>query len=355
MCFDYKEFVIFYNELKVYLASMYHVRSSLFEESFEKFLLDRFKLDAELLEIIVRNVNAFSSNQKLDCCINFIIKFIILSENAKCTNCTKQIDNLRSINQMNQLTKEANYELESRLQHDFNAIKQTEYESNNKLSGTSNSINFSLNKIIQISEQDYSSIISRCTYQNCLPCANMVYYFNHVNPCDKIQTNFHLIGDLRFQDLQFSGLFIEHLHHNLISKDFYELLDRLGWTFSIATVKMRNKFNSEILDRKLLYTRIPITLPDAIRLNVKSYENKIRPADQMDCDQIKTCLFVKFYYDPKYYISTNLFGHNLLNKLQITIDKRKMLFKFENNDRTFNLKEIKNSNFDNFSNLNFID
>ena len=74
----------------------------------------------------------------------------------------------------------------------------------------------------------------RFSSSSCLPCSS-TFNYSHcliVNPNPPISSL--AIDNLRFQDLQFNGLFVENLDQNMISKDFYDLLYHLGWPFTVA-------------------------------------------------------------------------------------------------------------------------
>ena len=384
MCFDYREFVAFHNDLKHFFESTFFVKRFYFDVFFRSYLQDRFELDPYILDVIVRSVNKFSSDQKLNCCINFTIRLIMLAVSVKCAYCTKKSDHYRDQIYSTNIQKECDRKLDSTLKNDFNVIRQTENNPfinqlgifdkstnhpNSRLNTILNSSELfddcssNLNKVIQVKEQDYSSIMFRCSSSSCLPCSSTFNYSHSLIVNSNPPSSFLVIDNLRFQDLQFNGLFVENLDQNMISKDFYDLLDHLRWPFTVAEVKMKDRFNNQIVNRKLLCTRLPITLPNSIELYKRtrstvddnwSTNTKATYLASMN-GSTRSMLNVKFYYDPKYFIGSNLFGRSLLNKLQITIDKKRKTFTFENNPTEFKLKEQLNTNNEDFGFLRFVD
>lgn len=372
MCFDYQELVLFSSDLKKFLETTFYMKKAQFEMEFADFLWSTFpKLDDQFVATVFQNVNRFSADQKINCCVNFVVKLIILSENSRCVACSKEADKLFAIRRSEKLREQADRQLQFALASrslsssdgsfsDSSGLQSNRRQLIDQLNERISSEAFDensgpLNQLIQ--EDSFNcSIISRCSSFHCLPCVTFMNYANHMhfNPC--IQTTLRLIADLRFQDLRFAGVFVAHLKHNRICKDFYELLDRLNWSFSTVEVKLKSQSSDKIVRRKLLSTRLPITLPDEIRLNKTRFsENHLSssaPTDQTT--DRSTVRHVKFFYDPMNYLSSNLFGRNLLDKLQITVNRRKGTFTFEENAKEFKLKEQKNLNFEEFNCLNFV-
>lgn len=384
MCFDYQELVLFSSDLKKFLQSTFYSKKAQFEMEFADFLWSTFpKLDDQFVATVFQNLDRSSANQNINCCVNFVLKLVVLSENARCVACTKEADKLFALRRSEKLREEADRQLAFTMEgRQFSASSllgslsgSDSYEerlfadpsSQPKRRKLTNQLNHrtteafdehsppsSLQQLLQ--EPADRSIMTRCSSANCLPCVTFMNYasYMHFNPC--IQTRLRLITDLRFQDLQFAGVFVAHLKHNRICRDFYELLDRLNWSFSTVQVKLRSQSEDKIVRRKLLYTRLPIGLPEGIRLNqTRSSENQRTGASSSDQTNSSTVRYVKFFYDPMIYLSANLFGRNLLDKLQITVNRRTDTFSFEGNAKEFKLKEQKNINHEEFNFLNFVD
>lgn len=341
MCFDYKEYVVLFLDLRRFLENTYNVKKNKFETDLKKFLLDRFEPN-DHTDTLISSVDRFSMDQPIKCTINFLIKCIILSENAKCVYCSTQGIKMRKKMVLNKFKERSDLDLKLKLK----LIDNSKDERNQKLLAQfsqlkeSSKLTFlnksnNSNNILQMNERDFSTIIYRCSDANCLPCSTMSNLYRHASiPNLEIPSIFYKINILKFQDLQLSGIFIEQLDQNMICKDFYDLLiHKLKWSFKVVDAKMANKFDHKIVDRKLLTTRLPITLPVKLKM-IKSNENH--------SDDANRSIWIKFYYDPCYFISHNVFGRNLLNKLKITINLKKLTFSFENSDLEFKLESHNN-------------
>ena len=350
MCFDLQEFVLFSNDLKKFFMTTFFTKKAQFEMEFADFLWNSFpNLDDQFVETVYKNVNRFSTDQKLDCCVNFVIKLIVLSENSRCVACSREADKLAVLERSAQLRKNADrqlHALETGLLDNSRPNSPVPFDN---LVRNPN-LNTELNKVLQIDETGHRSIISRCSSLHCQPCLVFMNYLSfmiHNRPL----TMLLMMENLSFQDLRFRGVIVERLKHNRICKDFYDLLDRLHWSFSPVEVKLRRP-NNKIITRRMLVTRLPISLPDAIPANkIRSSENRTKK----DTGVPPTVRLIKFYYDPIHFISHNLFGRNLLDKLAITVNKRTSSFSFPNCTKEYMLKERKNVNFEEFDNLNFVE